>query len=228
MKKNNMMICGRKISTLPTPANTPLTSKSLNKLAGNMPPSEPAAALTANLIASIGHCAQAKTAWNTRNRIDRENQRAEHRVQDDRIDAIAERNALRLLAADRPQYPAHFGLVPFDLLRGRPMPHRRLASAGRRRDPLERFDQRTNAARLDADGFDHRHAQLRGQSVRRRSGCPCGAQRRSCSARPPSAGRGAADSTPAAGFGADSSHRSRRRSNPAVIRRPAARTARRR
>ena len=32
IKKNRMMICGRNTSTLPTPASTPLTSKSLSRL----------------------------------------------------------------------------------------------------------------------------------------------------------------------------------------------------
>ena len=34
IKKNKITICGRNTKTLPTPANTPLTNRSFNRLAG--------------------------------------------------------------------------------------------------------------------------------------------------------------------------------------------------
>ncbi len=40
MKKNKMMICGKNTSTLPTPASTPLISRSLSRLAGSAAPSQ--------------------------------------------------------------------------------------------------------------------------------------------------------------------------------------------
>ena len=69
MKKNRMMICGRNTRTLPTPARTPFTSRSLSRLAGNPAPSQSPNAATPNLIAFIGHCAQANTARTTRTRL---------------------------------------------------------------------------------------------------------------------------------------------------------------
>ncbi len=62
MKKNRMMIWGRKTSTLPTPAITPSTSNPLSRLGGMTLPTQPPKAPTPVLIASIGTCAQAKTA----------------------------------------------------------------------------------------------------------------------------------------------------------------------
>ena len=62
MKKNRMMICGRNTNTLPTPASTPLMSKSFSKLAGKARPSQSPNTLTPDLIASMGTCAQANTA----------------------------------------------------------------------------------------------------------------------------------------------------------------------
>jgi hypothetical protein len=69
MKKNKMMICGKNTSTLPTPANTPLMSKSLTRLFGIAALSQLPTAATPSLIASMGTCAHANTAWNTKNKI---------------------------------------------------------------------------------------------------------------------------------------------------------------
>ena len=63
-----MTICGRKITTLPTPAITPSVSRLRTQLSGNTLPTHPLSAETPASIASIGAVAQANTAWKMKNR----------------------------------------------------------------------------------------------------------------------------------------------------------------
>ena len=64
MKKNKIKICGRKMTTPPRPASTPLMSKLRNQLLGKTSPNKPPKYSMVVLIRSMGTVAQLKTAWN--------------------------------------------------------------------------------------------------------------------------------------------------------------------
>ena len=71
MKRNRIRICGRKTSTLPTPAISPSCTKLRTRPSapscGSSPPTAAPNAWKPPSIRSIGACAQANTAWNIRN-----------------------------------------------------------------------------------------------------------------------------------------------------------------
>ena len=60
MKQKSNRICGRKMTTAPTPAMTPFTSRSFKSPGGMSPPTQSPRPLTTVSIQSIGTCAKVK------------------------------------------------------------------------------------------------------------------------------------------------------------------------
>ena len=85
-------------------------------------------------------------------------------MQHDGIHAIAERDPVEPVAADQAQNSAHFGLVVLDVRCAERQPRSRAARTRRNRRVIEHLDQRSDAGRLDADRFDHGHAQFARQA----------------------------------------------------------------
>ena len=115
MKKNRMMICGKNTSTLPTPASTPLMSKSLIKLLRQCRSQPIAEYGDAEFDFVHGHLRPRKYGLKYQEQDHRENHRSEHRMQHQRIEPIAEGHAIETVAADYPKNSAHLRLIVLDI-----------------------------------------------------------------------------------------------------------------
>ena len=69
MKRNSRQICGRKTTTEPTPATTPLASRSLRSPGGNAPETQLASAPTTHSIQPFGISANQKMLTNNASRM---------------------------------------------------------------------------------------------------------------------------------------------------------------
>ncbi len=160
-----MRICGRNTNTLPMPANTPLTSRSFSKLAGNAVCSPIAECGDAEFDGVHRHLRPGKHCLKYQKQDNRQDHRPEYRMQHDRVHAIARGYAVEPVCADQGQNSANLGLVVLDFSGAGRSPCRDRPRARRRFQAVEHRHQIPHAAGLDADGFDHRHAQLVGQTI---------------------------------------------------------------
>ena len=159
MNRNRIRICGRNTITAPTPANTPSTISERRMPLGQRIADHLAERQSSPPpCASAGMADQANTAWNIDEQDRGEDQRAGHRVEQNRVEPVR-KPPDRGFADDRAAWRCRargaggssgswLGPSPARILRGAISSSLRLAMIS------------AEAALADRDGLDHRHAEL--------------------------------------------------------------------
>ena len=156
MKKNRIRICGRKVTTAPTPAIAPSTTIDRSSPAGKRRRRLPTATRPRLRSIDTGVWLQANTAWNITNMIAARMIGPSDRVEQHRVEPVGPAADRRLAdhrgGRDFARSPLKVDEVALHLL---------MHAADRRgQHVVERGLKLGDAAAADRDGLDHRHAEL--------------------------------------------------------------------